>query len=133
MPRAQDAQERPPPGGARGGHDRRSGIAAGKPAEHPEPSMSLDKKQVQRIAHLARLEISDAEAEHYARELSRILGLVEQMNAVDTSGVTPMAHPTDAGLRLRADAVTETDQREKFLKIAPAAEAGLYLVPKVIE
>ena len=95
--------------------------------------MSLDKKQVQRIAHLARLEISDAEAEHYAGELSRILGLVEQMNAVDTTGVVPMAHPTDAGLRLRADAGTETDQRDKFLKIAPAAEAGLYLVPKVIE
>lgn len=95
--------------------------------------MSLDKKQVQRIAHLARLEINDTEAEHYARELSRILDLVEQMNAVDTVGVAPMAHPTDAGLRLRADAVTETDQRDKFLQIAPAAEAGLYLVPKVIE
>lgn len=95
--------------------------------------MSLDKKQVQRIAHLARLEISDTDAEHYARELSRILGLVEQMNAVETTGVAPMAHPNDAGLRLRADAVTETDQRDKFLKIAPAAEAGLYLVPKVIE
>ena len=95
--------------------------------------MSLDRQQVRRIAHLARLEISDAEAEHYAQELSRILDLVEQMNAVDTTGVAPMAHPTDTGLRLREDAVTETDQREKFLKIAPAAEAGLYLVPKVIE
>ena len=95
--------------------------------------MSLDKKQVQRIAHLARLEISDAEAGHYAQELSRILGLVEQMNAVDTAGVTPMAHPNDAALRLRADTVTETDQRDKFLQGAPAAEAGLYLVPKVIE
>ncbi len=95
--------------------------------------MSLDQAQVRRIAHLARLEIGDAEAEHYARELSRILDLVEQMNAVDTTGVAPMAHPNDAGLRLREDAVTEADQREKFLKIAPAAEAGLYLVPKVIE
>lgn len=95
--------------------------------------MSLDQVQVRRIAHLARLEIGDAEAEHYAKELSRILDLVEQMNAVDTTGVAPMAHPNDAGLRLREDAVSETDQREKFLKIAPAAEAGLYLVPKVIE
>ncbi len=95
--------------------------------------MSLDRQQVHRIAHLARLEISDAEAEHYARELSRILDLVEQMNAVDTTGVAPMAHPNDAGLRLRDDRVTETDQRDKFLKLAPAAEAGLYLVPKVIE
>jgi aspartyl-tRNA(Asn)/glutamyl-tRNA(Gln) amidotransferase subunit C len=95
--------------------------------------MSLDRAQVRRIAHLARLEIGDAEAEHYARELSRILDLVEQMSAVDTTGVTPMSHPHDSGLRLRDDAVTETDQREKFLQIAPAAEAGLYLVPKVIE
>jgi len=95
--------------------------------------MSLDQAQVRRIAHLARLEIGDAEAEHYAKELSRILDLVEQMNAVDTTGVAPMAHPNDAGLRLREDAVTESDQRERFLKIAPAAEAGLYLVPKVIE
>src|SRR3989344_9674438 len=79
---------------ARGKHDRRSDITAGKPAEHSESGMSLDKKQVQRIAHLARLEISDAEAEHYARELSRILGLVEQMNAVETTGVVPMAEPT---------------------------------------
>lgn len=95
--------------------------------------MSLDQAQVRRIAHLARLEIGEAEAEHYARELSRILGLVEQMNAVDTTGVAPMSHPNDSGLRLREDAVTESDQREKFLAIAPAAEAGLYLVPKVIE
>ncbi|OGI49265.1 MAG: asparaginyl/glutamyl-tRNA amidotransferase subunit C [Candidatus Muproteobacteria bacterium RBG_16_65_34] len=95
--------------------------------------MSLDRSQVRKIAHLARLEITDAEAERYAETLSRILDLVEQMNAVDTTGVAPMAHPTDAGLRLREDVVTETDRREKFLGLAPAAEAGLYLVPKVIE
>lgn len=95
--------------------------------------MSLTRQQVQRIAHLARLEISEAEAGAYAEALTRILGLVEQMNAVDTTGVAPMAHPTDAGLRLRADAVTETDRRDKLLGLAPAAEAGLYLVPKVIE
>ncbi len=95
--------------------------------------MPLDRQQVQRIAHLARLEISEREADAYVEALSRILGLVEQMNAVDTTGVTPMAHPTDTGLRLRADAVTEADQRDRFLKLAPAAEAGLYLVPKVIE
>ena len=100
---------------------------------HPEPTMPLDRQQVQRIAHLARLEISAPEADAYVAALSRILGLVEQMNAVDTTGVAPMAHPTDSGLRLRADAVTEADQRDKFLKLAPAAEAGLYLVPKVIE
>lgn len=95
--------------------------------------MSLSREQVQKIAHLARLKITVAESDAYAQSLSRILGLIEQMNAVDTAQVAPMAHPTDAGLRLRADAVTETDQRDKFLALAPAAEAGLYLVPKVIE
>ena len=95
--------------------------------------MSLDTTQVQKIAHLARLQISAAEAEHYAQELSRILGLIEQMNAVDTDGVVPMAHPSESALRLRADEVTESDQRGKFQAIAPAVEAGLYLVPKVIE
>jgi len=95
--------------------------------------MSLDREQVRKIAHLARLQITEQEAVAYADSLSRILGLIEQMNAVDTAGVEPMAHPNEAGLRLRADAVTEADQREKFQKIAPAVEAGLYLVPKVIE
>lgn len=95
--------------------------------------MSLDREQVRKIAHLARLQITDQEAAAYAESLSRILSLIEQMNAVDTNGVAPMAHPNDAGLRLRADAVTETNQREKFQAIAPAVQAGLYLVPKVIE
>ncbi|HEX7045569.1 MAG TPA: Asp-tRNA(Asn)/Glu-tRNA(Gln) amidotransferase subunit GatC [Burkholderiales bacterium] len=95
--------------------------------------MSLDTNQVRKIAHLARLRISSDEAEQYAEELSRILGLIEQMNAVDTRNVEPMAHPLDVPLRLREDEVTEVDQREKFQAIAPAVEAGLYLVPKVIE
>ncbi len=95
--------------------------------------MSLDTKQVQKIAHLARLAITADEARLYAESLSRILGLIEQMNAVDTTNVAPMAHPSDAALRLRPDAVTEADQRDKFQAIAPAVEAGLYLVPKVIE
>jgi aspartyl-tRNA(Asn)/glutamyl-tRNA(Gln) amidotransferase subunit C len=95
--------------------------------------MSLDRQQVQKIAHLARLRITDQEATVYAESLSRILGLIEQMNAVNTEGVAPMAHPTDSGLRLRPDQVSEPDQRDKFQKIAPAVEAGLYLVPKVIE
>jgi aspartyl-tRNA(Asn)/glutamyl-tRNA(Gln) amidotransferase subunit C len=95
--------------------------------------MSLSREQVQKIAHLARLKITAAESDAYAQSLSRILGLIEQMNAVDTAAVKPMAHPNDGALRLREDAVTETDQRDKFLGLAPAAEAGLYLVPKVIE
>jgi len=95
--------------------------------------MSLEREQVRKIAHLARLKINEQEEDAYVETLSRILGLVEQMNAIDTTGVTPMAHPSEAGLRLRDDVVTETDQKDKFQKVAPAVEAGLYLVPKVIE
>ncbi len=95
--------------------------------------MSLNREQVRKIAHLARLHITEPEADADADSLSRILGLIEQMNAVNTDGVAPMAHPNEAGLRLRPDAVTETNQRERFQQIAPATEAGLYLVPQVIE
>lgn len=95
--------------------------------------MSLDKEQVIKIAHLARLKIEQADVEGYATNLSNILGLVEQMNAVDTSQVVPMSHPFDAVQRLREDVVTEQDQREAFQQLAPQAEDGLYLVPKVIE
>ncbi|MCP5197575.1 MAG: Asp-tRNA(Asn)/Glu-tRNA(Gln) amidotransferase subunit GatC [Gammaproteobacteria bacterium] len=93
----------------------------------------LGTAEVAKIAHLARLAIRDEDAPAYARNLSAILELVEQMNAVDTTGVTPMAHPLDMAQRLRADEVTETRQRESFQAIAPRTEAGLYLVPKVIE
>ena len=95
--------------------------------------MSLEKKDVINIAHLARLAIKEEDIAQYERNLSNILGLVEQMNAIDTSQVEPMAHPMDAHQRLRADTVTEIDQRELFQSIAPATENGLYLVPKVIE
>ena len=95
--------------------------------------MSLDAKEVEKIAHLARLAIGDADVPEYARNLSRILDLVEQMNAVNTDDVTPMAHPLELSQRLRPDQVTESDQREHFQTIAPRVEDGLYLVPKVIE
>ena len=95
--------------------------------------MSLDKNDVVKIAHLARLEIGAHEISAYAETLTRILALIEQMREVDTANVEPMAHPFDAGLRLRDDAVGEPNLRDKFQKIAPAVEAGLYLVPKVIE
>ncbi len=95
--------------------------------------MSLDRTDVEKIANLARLAIDDREAESYARELSNILDLVEQMNTADTAGVSPMAHPLQMEQRLRGDEVTEGDQREKFQGIAPLTEDGLYLVPKVIE
>ncbi len=95
--------------------------------------MSLEKSDVEKIAHLARLAVNEQELESVADGLSSILGLVEQMNAVDTSAVTPMAHPLHMAQRLRPDAVTEEDRREQFQSVAPQAEAGLYLVPKVIE
>ncbi len=95
--------------------------------------MSLSRADVARIAHLARLEINEQEVISYTDTLSRILGLIEQMNAIETEGVVPMAHPQDAGLRVRVDEVTETDQRDRFQAIAPATDAGLYLVPKVME
>jgi aspartyl-tRNA(Asn)/glutamyl-tRNA(Gln) amidotransferase subunit C len=95
--------------------------------------MSLDTKEVEKIAHLARLALPESSVAQYATELSGILDLVEQMNAVDTSGIEPMAHPMEAVQRLRADEVTESDQRDRFQQIAPSVEAGLYLVPRVIE
>jgi aspartyl-tRNA(Asn)/glutamyl-tRNA(Gln) amidotransferase subunit C len=95
--------------------------------------MSLKTEDVKNIAHLARLEIDDADIDAYARDLSNILDLVDQMNQVDTDNVAPMAHPMDASQRLRPDEVSETNQREHFQAIAPDVEAGLYRVPKVIE
>jgi len=95
--------------------------------------MSINVDEVKKIAHLARLRLDEQEALDYTDTLSRILGLIEQMNAVDTTGVSPMAHPLDVHLRLREDVVTEPDSREKFQHIAPATEAGLYLVPRVLE
>jgi aspartyl-tRNA(Asn)/glutamyl-tRNA(Gln) amidotransferase subunit C len=95
--------------------------------------MSFSKQDVENIAHLARLAIDDADFSGYANNLSNILQLVEQMSAIDTTNVEPMAHPLDAVQRLRKDEVTESNQREHFQQVAPKTEAGLYLVPKVIE
>ncbi len=95
--------------------------------------MSLDIEAVSKIAHLARLGVDKSEYETYARNLSDILTFIEQLNNVDTQGVEPMAHPMDASQRLRVDEVSETIQREKFQQVAPRTEAGLYLVPKVID
>ncbi|MCW8875038.1 MAG: Asp-tRNA(Asn)/Glu-tRNA(Gln) amidotransferase subunit GatC [Gammaproteobacteria bacterium] len=95
--------------------------------------MALDSAAVARIAHLARLGIETADIPEYARNLSDILAFVEQLDAVATNGVPPLAHPLEARQRLRPDEVTETDRRELFQAIAPSVEAGLYLVPKVIE
>lgn len=95
--------------------------------------MSLTLEQVKRVAQLARIEVSDAEAEQTRERLNGIFTLIEQMQAVDTRGVEPMAHAQDLAQRLRPDAVTETDRRAAYQAIAPETEAGLYLVPKVIE
>src|SRR5258705_6883704 len=96
-------------------------------------AMALTLNDVKRIAHLARIEIEPQEAEQVLAQLSDIFRLIEQMQAVNTDGVEPMSHAQDVTLRLREDEVTEADQRALFQSIAPQTEAGLYLVPKVIE
>ena len=95
--------------------------------------MSLDKNDVEKIAHLARIAIADKDIPGYAESLSSILKLVEQMDAVNTDNVVPMAHSQDAYQRLREDVVTEENQREHFQKITANVENGLYLVPKVLD
>ncbi len=95
--------------------------------------MAIDRADVLKIAHLARLGVSESQATDLVADLSNILDLVAQMSAVDTTGVIPMAHPLDMVQRLRPDVVTEHNQRAEFQAVAPAIEDGLYLVPKVIE
>ncbi|MCG8369097.1 MAG: Asp-tRNA(Asn)/Glu-tRNA(Gln) amidotransferase subunit GatC [Proteobacteria bacterium] len=95
--------------------------------------MSLDKDQVRRIATLARLDLQPEEHGELVDKLSRIVDFVDRLSAADTSGVVPMAHPLDAAQRLRPDAVTETNDRDRYQENAPSVTDGLYLVPKVIE
>ena len=113
-------------------HNKRSTNQASN-FQHRDKNMALDSKTVQDIARLARLKVSEQEIEKYASELSNILDLVAQMEATATDNIEPMTHPFDATLRMREDKITEHDQREKFQAIAPNAENGLYLVPKVID
>jgi aspartyl-tRNA(Asn)/glutamyl-tRNA(Gln) amidotransferase subunit C len=93
--------------------------------------LSLD--EIRRLARLARIELGSAETEALGRDMNDILAMVEQMGAVDTRGIEPMAHPQEMTQRQRENRVTETDRRELFQSIAPQVEDGLYLVPKVIE
>lgn len=95
--------------------------------------MSISAEEVKKVAHLARMAVPEEQLEGYVRNLSNILDLVDQLSAVDTAGVEPMAHPLDMTQRLREDVVTETNHREKYQAVAPEVENGLYLVPKVIE
>jgi aspartyl-tRNA(Asn)/glutamyl-tRNA(Gln) amidotransferase subunit C len=96
--------------------------------------MALTREQIESIAHLARLSLTETETPVYQRSLSSIFDLVGELNRIDTKGVSPMAHPM-AGLsqRLRADEISETDHHEQYQENAPATAAALYLVPKVIE
>lgn len=95
--------------------------------------MALSIDDVKRVAHLARIEVTPAEAQQVLAKLTGIFALIEDMRRVDTAGIAPMSHAADVHLTLREDAVTEGDQRELFQSIAPATADGLYLVPKVIE
>ena len=95
--------------------------------------MALERSDVEKIAHLARLGLTEAEIPQTTATLNNILGLIDAMQAVDTTGIEPLAHPLEATQRLRADAVTELNQRDAYQAIAPAVESGLFLVPKVIE
>lgn len=95
--------------------------------------MSLSTPDVCKVARLARLAMSETEIESARFQLSGIFDLIAEMQAVDTSGIEPMSHAQDVSQRLREDIVTEVNQRELFQSIAPQVEAGLYLVPQVIE
>src|SRR5437870_2795857 len=95
--------------------------------------MSFKAADIKKIAHLAKLNLSEEDLLFYTPQLSRILDFIEQMKQVDTSKIEPMAHPLALAERLREDRITETNQRAKFEAIAPQVEAGLYLVPRVID
>ena len=95
--------------------------------------MSLSPDQIERLARLARIALGPAEEAAVVTQLNRVLGLIDQMRAVDTTGIEPMSHPVDVAQRQRPDVVDQVDQHELFQSVAPAVEAGLYLVPKVLE
>jgi aspartyl-tRNA(Asn)/glutamyl-tRNA(Gln) amidotransferase subunit C len=95
--------------------------------------MSIESNDIDTIAHLARLDLSAGEKQEALDSINNILSLINQMQAIDTTGVEPLAHAFDASQRLREDKVTEVDQRAVLLALAPSAADGLFLVPKVIE
>ena len=95
--------------------------------------MALDKAEIEKIAHLAQLNISEFETQEVTTRIADILALIDQMQSVDTDAIEALAHPLDLVQRLRADKITEEDQRDKLQQLAPASEDGLYLVPKVLD
>jgi len=99
----------------------------------PISETQVDRSDIEKLAELARIEISESTVDEVAKSITDVLALVDQLQAADTDGIAPMAHPLDATQRLRADVIREENRREDFQKLAPAAEQGLYLVPKVIE
>ena len=103
------------------------------PVSVPVSAMSLKLEDVQRLALLARIAIEPGEALGVADGLNRVMGLIGEMQAVDTAGIEPMSHALEVSQRLREDVVSESDRRDLYQSVAPAVENGLYLVPKVIE
>ena len=95
--------------------------------------MAIEQDEIEKIAELARIRIAEDQMGELTQRITEILAMVDQLQAVDTHGVEPMANPLDATARLRADKITESNQRDAFQAIAPAVESGLYLVPKVID
>lgn len=95
--------------------------------------MSFTPEDVKKVAHLARLNMTEQDLATFAPQINDMLSMISQLNQTNTTGITPLAHSLDLSQRLRPDVVTETNQREKFQAIAPAVEAGLYLVPQVID
>ena len=95
--------------------------------------MSIDSKEIEKVAVLSRLKFDQEQLSEVTERLTSVLDFIDQLHQADTQGIQPMAHPMDAVQRLRTDKVTETNQRDKYQKVAPSTENGLYLVPKVIE
>lgn len=107
--------------------------AASRTRSRSRSRMALDLAEVRRIARLARLAVSEDEARSVLVQLNEVFDMIEQMRAVDTTGIEPMSHPLGGVQRLREDVVSDTTDREACLANAPATEAGLYLVPRVLE
>jgi aspartyl-tRNA(Asn)/glutamyl-tRNA(Gln) amidotransferase subunit C len=118
-------EKRPVPAAFVANPDRRGAALA--------EAMTLSLQDVERIAHLARIEISAGEAADVHAKLDAIFAMINELNSIDTTGIVPMAHAQDMTMPLREDRVTESDQRERFQRVAPAVEDGLYLVPRVVE
>ena len=95
--------------------------------------MSITRKDIEHIAHLARLDVSEEEIPAYTEKLDKIIGFIDALDAAETGDLVPMAHPLDMTQRLRADTVTETDQRDRYQENASDKQDGLYVVPRVVE